>query len=61
MCGTKFHQGGTGMETKLNKLILNQETLKNLTSETANKARADAYFKSVFGGPPFCTPVGGMN
>jgi hypothetical protein len=49
------------METKSNKLVLNQETLKNLTSnEAATKARADNYFKSLVA-PPFCTPVGGMN
>lgn len=49
------------MKTKLTKLMLSQETLKNLTSNEATKKHADEYFKSRFGGPPFCTPVGGMN
>jgi hypothetical protein len=50
------------MKTKSTKLRLSQETLKNLTSnEAATKQHADDYFKSRVGGPPFCTPVGGMN
>lgn len=50
------------MKTKSNKLVLNQETLKNLTSgEAATTLDPDFLLKSRFGGPPFCTPVGGMN
>ena len=50
------------MKTKLNKLVLNQETLKNLISnDAATNLGEDLFFKSRFGGPPFCTPVGGMN
>ena len=48
------------METKSKKLVLSQETLKNLINKAATR-HTDDYFKSRFGGPPFCTPMGGMN
>ena len=50
------------METKSRKLVLNQETLKNLTSDdAATNLEADMFFITRAVGPPFCTPVGGMN
>jgi hypothetical protein len=50
------------METKSKKLVLSQETLKNLTTEAAAKPRGDRFFKSQLSiPPPCCTPVGAMN
>ena len=50
------------MEKKLNKLVLNQETLKNLTeSESTKEFRPtnNSCVKSVCF--PVCTPAAGMN
>lgn len=50
------------METKSKKLVLSQETLKNLTTEAATNPRVNGFFKSqVSIPPPCCTPVGAMN
>lgn len=50
------------MEAKSKKLVLSQETLKNLTNEAATKPRMDGFFKSQQSlPPPCCTPVAGMN